>query len=318
MRRNSNKNTVNYHISVLKKPITRSNISTNTQYNNFRDSNSFFGKSNSSDSLKFVPSSHSNNNNFTFDIDIITNSNYFKNKYIIKNIVNGGNKLICKLEKISDINSTTKTYYVAKIFNNTLDHSNKYSWGVIYTYFDGCTLSRYIKQQKLDISSLSIIFKKIVLGVKYLHDNDIIHCDLKLQNIMIDDDLNIKIIDFDFSKITKDLYISDSVFGTDEYIAPESHDLCIYSKKSDIWNLGILLYYLIVEKFPYGDDHVTIYNSYEHLYRRNKFKHLDMDKLLNTIEQKNLSYSLYDLISKLLVFKDTDRFTIDDILNFEL
>ena len=103
------------------------------------------------------------------------------------------------------------------------------------------------------------------------------------------------------------------------YISPESYDLGIHSKKSDIWELGILLYFAIVKESPYdyGND-INLRNSYEHLYRRNKFKYLNMEKLLNTIKRKNMPDSIYILVCNLLKFNDADRLTIEQVLDFQL
>jgi serine/threonine-protein kinase len=189
-------------------------------------------------------------------------------------------------------------------------------WCEICEFFDGCNLKEYINTHDMNIDDIIYIFFQIVEGIKFLHENNIIHCDIKLQNIMINNNKKIKIIDFDLSKIVDDYFVCDYIFGTCEYLSPESYDLCIHSKKSDIWELGILLYYLITKEFPYKNDDIRSSNSYEHLYRRNKFKYPNMEKIFNVVKEKKLPDSIYVLILKLLNFKDYNRPTIDEILDF--
>nr|QBK88749.1 MAG: CAMK family serine/threonine kinase [Mimivirus LCMiAC01] len=194
----------------------------------------------------------------------------------------------------------------------------KYFQYFVYEYFDGKTLNEYIldNYNKIGEDDIKKIFMKIVNAVNFLHSNNIIHCDLKLDNILINDKQDIKIIDFDLSKICKDEYLSENIFGTMQYIAPESYDLCIYSKKSDIWSLGIILYIFITKKFPYNSD-FPIVNSHDNMYRRNRFKHSDLHKMKEKIKESNYSENVVKLISMMLTFEDNKRIIMDDILTFE-
>jgi len=157
------------------------------------------------------------------------------------------------------------------------------------------------------------IFEQIANGVKYLHSFNIVHCDLKLENIVISDDkLNmIKIIDFDLSFVAKheEGKLFENSFGTMKYIAPESYDLCIYSKKSDIWQLGIVLFVMLTGKFPFDYDILPV-NLHSNLYRRNDFKHINLD-----IIKENYDAGTFELIGSMLAFNDQCRASIDDVLN---
>lgn len=88
-------------------------------------------------------------------------------------------------------------------------------------------------------------FYKILKGIEYLHLNNVIHRDLKLDNILIDKNMNPKICDFGISsEYDKTKKILDTG-GTPAYLSPEvikaEGDVCL---KSDVWSLGILLYLL--------------------------------------------------------------------------
>ena len=85
-----------------------------------------------------------------------------------------------------------------------------------------------------------------------MHSLNIVHRDIKLQNIVLCDLATPKIVDFGFSR--KGLYQSfDDHCGTPSYMSPE----IAFSKKnkkavySDIWALGVILYFLLTQKYPF-------------------------------------------------------------------
>lgn len=184
----------------------------------------------------------------------------------------------------------------------------------VYEYIDGTDLRDYANTHTLTDSDIQIIFKQILQGVKYIHNNNIIHCDLKLENIMITKQKQIKIIDFDLSKVSTNdgEYTADGIFGTMQYIAPESYDLQIYSRKTDVWSLGIILCVLKTKCLPFTSSHtLSCHNSYSNLYRRNEFKHLNMTEI-NKITNERIK----SLILKMLEFKDYERYSVSDVLNY--
>lgn len=154
----------------------------------------------------------------------------------------------------------------------------------------------------------------MVDAVRFLHMNKIIHCDLKLENVMISPDNTVKIVDFDLSKLCDDSleYMSDAMIGTEKYLAPESYDLHIYSSKSDVWALGVILYVLITKRFPVNS--LCFNDACSNMYRMNKFKLIDYDILKKEIRKKKYDTSLYPLVKKMLKFNERDRIDISDIL----
>lgn len=94
----------------------------------------------------------------------------------------------------------------------------------------------------------------MILAVGYLHEKGILHRDLKLENILIDEDGYLKIIDFGLSKKLKPNQKTSTMVGTSFYKAPEivlgkNHD-----KNVDWWSVGICLYALLTYRFPFMDD----------------------------------------------------------------
>lgn len=85
-----------------------------------------------------------------------------------------------------------------------------------------------------------------------MHSQGIIHRDIKLDNILLDEDFNPRIIDFGISSIIKKGEMIMDTGGTPAYLAPEViaawGDVCL---KSDVWSLGVLLYLLTFGKVPF-------------------------------------------------------------------
>lgn len=266
-------------------------------------------------------------------LDLITDDELFNKEYkIIDKIyekVNkavllvrfrNGNRFILKLRSSFIDNSELKIYrylrdHHCKYFINLVDYQSREGYYyLLLDYFEGINLSFWLVKNKRSNSerALKYIFKQIVLAVRFLHDSNIIHCDLKLDNIMIDKDMRIKIIDFDLSKMSCSEIVSENIFGTTNYIAPESYDLCIYSKKSDVWGLGIILYNLVTKKFPYETQSI---NSHTNMYKRNEFKHPNIQEAHNSARRLNYSPKVVDLIKSMLKFKDDKRVDVNEILD---
>ena len=187
-----------------------------------------------------------------------------------------------------------------------------------YPYYEGMDLNEFLKYKKfLHEQEIKSLIYQIAKGIHLIHSLNIIHGDLKLENILINECNKIKIIDFDLSIICNNTegFISDKIFGTQQYIAPESHDLNIYSKKTDVWQIGIILYYILLRKFPYKNDIASL-NKSSNLYRVNIFKHINFNNLKKTLSNK-YSEELLNLLRRMLEFKETDRISIDEILEME-
>merc|ERR1719342_954685 len=94
--------------------------------------------------------------------------------------------------------------------------------------------------------------RHILLGVLYLHENKIIHRDLKLGNVFLNDNMECKIGDFGLAtKVDYDGERKKTLCGTPNYIAPEVLGKKGHSYEVDVWSLGCILYTLLVGKPPF-------------------------------------------------------------------
>lgn len=94
--------------------------------------------------------------------------------------------------------------------------------------------------------------KQILSGVHYLHQSKIIHRDLKLGNLFLNDDLQVKIGDFGLAaRIEYEGERKKTLCGTPNYIAPEILNKKGHSFEVDIWSIGCIMYTLLLGKPPF-------------------------------------------------------------------
>ena len=101
-----------------------------------------------------------------------------------------------------------------------------------------CNLYDYLEENEISIDEKIDLCKNILNGLQYIHNNKIIHRDLKLQNIFISFDNKIKIGDFGLATKIYDMDYKD--VGTYGYIAPEILNGLEYDYRVDLYSLGII------------------------------------------------------------------------------
>ena len=126
-------------------------------------------------------------------------------------------------------------------------------------YIEGITLGQWIEQNpKPDIDNVVTIVDQIIQGLRAIHKMEMLHRDLKPDNIIITQDETVKIIDFGSIKIAGIEEISTPVermqlLGTKNYTAPEYLLGMAGSRKSDLFSLGVICYEMLTGHLPYGD-----------------------------------------------------------------
>ena len=190
---------------------------------------------------------------------------------------------------------------IVKIYEFYISNSHYY---IVTEFCKEGELFSYIKN-KYSERQLAVLFYQVFSGLWYLHDNKILHRDIKLENIMIsqkekDNETGeelfwVKIIDFGTAKIFEKNKKEKDVVGSSYYIAPEVLKQN-YNEKCDTWSVGVILYMMLVGRAPFDgkDDEEIIckINSADY----------------NSNEPRLMKHSpeVRDLVSKLLQ-KDTDK-----------
>ncbi|XP_070535257.1 testis-specific serine/threonine-protein kinase 1-like [Ptychodera flava] len=101
------------------------------------------------------------------------------------------------------------------------------------------------------------LFHQLVDGVMYLHSKNIVHRDLKCENILMVDTNVLKIGDFGFARTVTDDVLSDTFCGSAAYAPPEILQGIPYNPKiAEMWSLGVILYIILVGMMPYDDSDV--------------------------------------------------------------
>jgi serine/threonine-protein kinase len=121
-------------------------------------------------------------------------------------------------------------------------------------YIDGMDLGNYIAETKVvAVSDIIDFSKQICRGLLYAHTHNVVHRDIKPQNILLDKNNIIHISDFGIAKIfsTTDITVTGSTVGTPEYMSPEQAQGKKIDAQSDIYSLGIVMYEMLTRKPPF-------------------------------------------------------------------
>ena len=129
---------------------------------------------------------------------------------------------------------------------------------IVTEFIDGQTLTQWmIDNPKPDMETVRGIVEQIAKGLRAFHRLEMLHQDLRPENIMIDSTGTVKIIDFGSTRVAGIMEITtpierDSLLGTAQYTAPEYFLGESGSSRSDIFSLGVITYQMLTGKLPYG------------------------------------------------------------------
>lgn len=140
--------------------------------------------------------------------------------------------------------------YIINIYDVVSEGSNQY---IVMEYVDGVTLKEYMQEHKLPLNAVLEIGVRLADALQHAHSHNIIHCDIKPQNILIDKNMNPKIADFGIAKMVTNqtMVYSKSVMGSVHYISPEQACGGKITASSDVYSLGIVLFEMLTGQVPY-------------------------------------------------------------------
>lgn len=107
------------------------------------------------------------------------------------------------------------------------------------------------RRRGINEETISFVCKEVLKGIQYLHGNGRVHRDIKSENIMYNENGEIKIADFGFSaQLTVENTLRTTIVGTPAYMAPEFVNIDGYDGKVDIWAVGVLAYEMAEGRVP--------------------------------------------------------------------
>ncbi|HDS09463.1 MAG TPA: serine/threonine protein kinase [Firmicutes bacterium] len=194
--------------------------------------------------------------------------------------------------------------FIVKIFDISKFGSHHY---FAMEYIDGNTLKDTIKRGNLSAKEIVILFTEICEAIKYIHDQGILHLDIKANNILQTKEGQIKIADFGIGKIEgKEELTKRMLVGTVEYMAPEQLRGEAVDKRADLYSLGIVLYELLTGELPYTGENkkelmkIKLRNPPEHPLKKNPF----------------VPYRLGEIVMKLITLFPEDRYqSINEVID---
>jgi serine/threonine protein kinase len=186
---------------------------------------------------------------------------------------------------------------------------------LIFEYCPGIDLYDFLCKKDhntLNKKDIMNYFLQILNAMEYLHDQNIAHMDLKLENIILDTSCNlIKLIDFGQSfvyKINNREILYKGRSGTIQYAAPEVIKAAYYSaEKADIWSCGIVLFNLIYRKMPWSKADMTDLNYMLHI---SQHPGVLCEKLFKKLYDKGYTDEESDIIMnifKITLVADTNK-----------
>lgn len=154
-------------------------------------------------------------------------------------------------------NKSCKSPYIVKYYGTFLNEQNA-SICISMEYMGGKSLDAIYKKVKsrggiIGEKVLGKIADSVLKGLSYLHENRIIHRDIKPQNILLSSNGDIKLCDFGVSGVVVNS-LATTFTGTSYYMAPERIQGHPYSVTSDVWSLGLTLLEVAKGKFPLDID----------------------------------------------------------------
>ena len=200
----------------------------------------------------------------------------------------------CQVNRELEILSIVDHPNIISMYETFQDSNNTY---IITNFYEKNLYTKLLIEPFSENQVIKYI-KQLLDVLVYLQSENIIHRDIKAENILLDDNDDIILCDFGWSIISTSLRRTQC--GTIEYFSPEILMEELYDNTIDLWNVGILTYELLtgVTPFDSDDERATYVNIVN----------------LNYIIPSNISLQSIDFIKRLLTYSE-DRMSLKDAIN---
>lgn len=181
---------------------------------------------------------------------------------------------------------------------------------LVLEYCKGGDLSMFIlkRQGRIPEATAKHFMQQLASGLKILRENNVIHRDLKPQNLLLsanDDNSVLKIADFGFARSLQPRGLAETLCGSPLYMAPEIMQLQKYDAKADLWSVGAILFQLVTGKTPFtGNNQIQLLQNI-----------VKSTELHFPPEIKDLSSDCIDLCQKLLRRNPVERLMFEEFFN---
>ncbi|EXB36713.1 Serine/threonine-protein kinase ATG1 [Morus notabilis] len=182
---------------------------------------------------------------------------------------------------------------------------------LVLEYCKGGDLSMYIQRHgRVPEATAKHFMQQLAAGLQILRDNNLIHRDLKPQNLLLstnDDNAVLKIADFGFARSLQPRGLAETLCGSPLYMAPEIMQLQKYDAKADLWSVGAILFQLVTGKTPFtGNNQIQLLQNI-----------VKSTELNFPTDSNDLSSECKDLCQKLLRRNPVERLTFEEFFNHQ-
>lgn len=217
---------------------------------------------------------------------------------ILKSEFNDNEQFIKKFQRESQAAASLSHNNIVNVFDVGVQDNLHY---IVMEYVNGKTLKNYILEKgRIPWQEAIFLAKQITFALDHAHKNNIIHRDIKPQNILLNEEMIPKVTDFGIARAitSSTITLVEETMGSVHYISPEQARGGFVDAKSDLYSLGIIMYEMITGKVPFDNDN-TISIAIKHI----------QEDIIFPDNLNDVPLGLIDIISKLVKKNPIERYS---------
>lgn len=232
-----------------------------------------------------------------FQITDTKNGKVYAGKFVSKEVVKI-HKMKEKLVQEISIHKTLNHKHIVAFYGFFEDETYVY---IVLELCQKRSMAELVKRRKFVTEpEVRYYLKQVLSAVQYLHENSIIHRDLKLANLFINHEMKVKIGDFGLSTRIENGERKKTMCGTPNYIAPEILEKKGHGHEVDVWSIGCIIFTLLVGKPPFEA------TTLEETYRRIQQCKYSVPATMSTCAT--------DMIKRILIKDPSARPTVNELI----